>query len=415
MIERRGPNSWRVGFQTPTSEGRKWIRRTVTFPAELSEAEQRERAELEEARLRVEYADGLVVKDSPITVEEFSEIWFRDHVRPSCAPDTVKTYRSFLDTRILPAIGHLKLQQLNPVILTRFINSIKSDTARTTAKPADQRVRVSDRDRPAPRSKQLSARTVRHYYDTLDNMLKKAVQWEYLARNPMDKVDRPKVRKAELRVLDDDEAVQLLRCLALEESMPFRAAVLLALLCGLRLGEVGALRLQDIDWQNCAIDITRALHQTPETGAFYGDTKTEAGHRSISLPPGMMALLEETRQYHLDAQRVLGDRFHENGLIVCAWDGRPLHKDTPSKQWRKFADANGFHGVRFHDLRHSHATILFASNIDAVAVATRLGHASADTTLRIYAHAVRRRDQESADAMQRLLDRAHALPDPADT
>lgn len=410
MIEQRGPNTWRVGFRTSVEEGRRWIRRTVTFPPGLSESEQRARAELEEARIRVDYADGNIVPDNPITVREFSKLWIDEHVRPNCSADTLKNYQFFLDSRILPALGDVQLQKLTPVILNRFVVSLRNDTARTTAKPAADRVRVSDQLRPAPRPRQLSERTVRHYYDTLSYMLEKAVQWEYLSRNPMKKVDRPKLRPKPLHVLDDEQAVRLLRCLALEESLPFRCAVLLALLCGLRLGEVGALRLQDVNWADCSIDISRALKHTPERGAFYGDPKSVAGSRVVDLPPGMMALLEETRQYHLDAQRMLGDRWHENGLIVCAWDGQPYNKDTPSKQWRKFADANGFNGVRFHDLRHSHATILFANNIDAVAVATRLGHASADTTLRIYAHAVRKRDRDSAQAMQSLIDRAYSTP-----
>ena len=412
MIEPRGPNTWRVGFQTPVSEGRKWIRRTVHFPPGLSEAEQRARAEIEEARLRVDYADGKIVPDNPMTVRQFAEIWIRDHVRPNCAPDTIKNYTFFLDSRILPELGDVPLQKLTPVRLTRFINAIKTDTARTTAKPPLERVRASDRERPAVPVRQLSGRTVRHYYDTLSNMLGKAVQWEYLARNPMDRVDRPKVRKRKLKVLDDEQAVDLLRRLAAEENMSFRCAVLLALLCGLRLSEVDALKLEDVNWKLSSIDISRALKQTPETGRVYGPNKTDCSSREVTLPPGMMALLEETWQYHQDAQQMLGDRWHENGLIVCAWDGKPLNKDTPSRQWRKFADRNGFEGVRFHDLRHSHATILFANNMDAVAVASRLGHSSPDTTLRIYAHAVRQRDLQSAATMQQLIDRAFCTADP---
>ena len=94
------------------------------------------------------------------------------------------------------------------------------------------------------------------------------------------------------------------------------------------------------------------------------------------------------------------------GGIVHAWNGAQLHHDTPSKWFRRFADAHGFEGVRFHDLRHTHATILLANNIDAVAVATRMGHADASVTLRIYAHALRRRDEDAAQAAQDLLDRA---------
>ena len=79
---------------------------------------------------------------------------------------------------------------------------------------------------------------------------------------------------------------------------------------------------------------------------------------------------------------------------------------SQSKQWRKFADKHGFNGVRFHDLRHSHATILLSNNVDVVSVASRLGHDNAEVTLKVYAYAVRKRDQASADVMESLLERA---------
>ena len=287
--------------------------------------------------------------------------------------------------------------------LTHFINALRDETARTSAIDPDQRKRKADRERPASAPRTLSDRTVRHYYDCINYMLNKAVQWQYLSVNPMDRVDRPKVKKKRVQFLDDRQAVQLLRCLAKEESLPYRCAVLLALLCGLRLGEVGALELSDVNWDECTIDIQRALKYTPEKGSFVGDPKSEAGRRTIDLPAGMMALLEETRKYHEDAAAFLGDRWRGCGRIISAWDGTPLHHDTPSKWFRKFADKNGFQGVRFHDLRHTHASLLFASNIDAVAVASRLGHEDASTTLQVYAHAIRRRDLESAAVMQRLV------------
>ena len=134
--------------------------------------------------------------------------------------------------------------------------------------------------------------------------------------------------------------------------MCYRAALLLALLCGLRLGEVGELRLSDVDWKNNTIDISRALIYTPQTGSYAGGTKTEAGERLISLPPGMMAVLHETREYQKEVQTWAGDLWKGEGWIVHGWNGARLHHDTPSKWFRRFADANGFEGVRFHDLRH---------------------------------------------------------------
>lgn len=412
-VEQRGANSWRIGVRTSVAEGRKWIRRTLTFPASMPLNEQRARADLAAAQLELEITQGEVVQPQAVTVREFAEIWMREHVLPDLSPTTAKTYRFFLDSRILPALGDTMLHKLTPIQLTRFINSIREEDARTTAIDPQLRKRRADQLREAPEPRKLSDRTVRHYYDCVNYMLNKAVQWQYLSVNPMEHVDRPKVKKKRVNYLDDRQAVQLLRCLAQEESLPFRCAVLLALLCGLRLGEVGALELSDIDWDECTIDIHRALKYTPAKGNFIGDPKSDAGRRVIDLPAGMMALLEETRYYHEDAARFLGDRWRGCGRIICAWDGTPLHHDTPSKQFRKFADAHGFEGVRFHDLRHTHATLLFASNIDAVAVASRLGHEDASTTLKVYAHAIRRRDIESAEAMQRLLDAADQPAAPA--
>ena len=413
-IEQRGPNSWRVGVRTSVADGRKWIRRTVTFPPQMPLEEQQARAELAAAQLKLDVAQGKATQQTSLTVRDFSEIWITDHVIPNCSADTLKNYKFFLSSRILPAIGDTPLHKLTAIQLTRFINGLREEEARTTALDPQQRKRRSDRDRAAPPPRKLSDRTVRHYYDCINYMLNKAVQWQYLTSNPMDHVDRPKVKKRKMKFLDDQQAVQLLRCLAQEESLPFRCAVLLALLCGLRLGEVGALELSDVDWERGTIDIHRALKYTPERGSFVEEPKTESSVRPIDLPAGMMALLWETRDYHEDAAAALGDRWHGCGRIICAWDGTPLHHDTPSKWFRKFADRNGFEGVRFHDLRHSHASILLANNIDAVAVASRLGHADASTTLRVYAHALRRRDQESADAMQRLIDLALNPDLPAD-
>ena len=116
----------------------------------------------------------------------------------------------------------------------------------------------------------------------------------------------------------------------------------------------------------------------------------------------MMALLDETKKQHEDLARLMGDRWRGEGLIVCNWDGAPLHHDTVSKWFRRFTKKHGF-DVTFHQLRHTHATLLFANNIDAVAVASRLGHKDASTTLRVYAHAFACRDFEAAHTFDRIF------------
>lgn len=410
-IEQRGANSWRVGVQVQTDEGRKWIRRSLKFSAALSPAQQRRQAEKALHQLEADVENGRARANQNMTVSDLAEVWMRRHVIANLSPVTAKNYQHLLDRRILPKLGSIPVEKVTPGMLADFMAEIRAEGRIVQAKPEAElktKRRPSDQARLAKNpDAPLSDKTLRTYYDTLYQMFEKAVRWEILWRNPMANVERPHFRNKPVKFLDDEQAVELLRALQDEENMSFRCAVLLALTCGLRLGEVGALTWSDVNWKKCSIDISKAAKYTPEWGSFVGTTKSESSDRTITLPAGMMALLDETQKYQQHLAQLMGDRWHGVGRIVCNWDGAPLHHDTPSKQFRKFADKHGFEGVRFHDLRHTHATLLFASNIDAVAVASRLGHAKADTTLRTYAHALKRRDEDSAIAMQAILDRVN--------
>ena len=407
-IEKRGKNSWRVGVQVREGDGWRWIRQTLRMDPSLTERQQRKRAEQALRELEADVEAGEVVPSrSGYTVRSWSEVWMDEQIRPNCSPVTYANYRYLLDSRILPLLGDELLARLTPLRLTEWLNAVRDSPRRSTRLDDDQLSRrrppsqklVPDRQRAKP----LSAKTVLHYYTCMESMLAAAVRMEILDRNPMEQVQRPKVRRSKARSLTEAQALELLRCLADEPNMCYRAAVLLALWCGLRLGEVGELKLSDVDWDACTIDISRALKYTPQTGAFAAEPKTESSERVIALPAGMMAILAEARDYQEECRALIPHLWQGDGWIVHGWDGRQLNHDTPSKWFRRFADAHGFEGIRFHDLRHTHASILLANSIDVVAVAHRLGHSDPSTTLRIYAHAMARRDFESASMMDRLF------------
>ncbi|MEG1515876.1 MAG: N-terminal phage integrase SAM-like domain-containing protein, partial [Clostridia bacterium] len=194
-IEKRGANSWRIGEQISTDEGRAWIRRSLKFPSDMSEAEQRAQAEIALARLIVDIADGRAVPSTSYTVETFAHLWLEDYVRPNLSPNYYTTLENMLRLRIIPALGDVRLDKLTPIALTRFISGLKNEDKKTTALPPEQRKRKAtqyeiDQYKDAKPQK-LSNRTIKSYYDCLNSMLDKAVQWEKLSRNPMDKVDAP--------------------------------------------------------------------------------------------------------------------------------------------------------------------------------------------------------------------------------
>lgn len=390
-IEQRGPNTYRIGFQLPASQGRKWIRQTCTYPDTLTEQQQLDMAEAALRALKAKHMPEVIEVDldnlpsaKEITVAQLCQLWLETQRK---SPDYDKTVQSLITNHILPHLGHLAVSSLTPLRIDHWI-TLLSHT----------------------RSKRgggiLSDKTVRHVYITLATACNWGVEHELLIASPLDKTHTPRVRKTRPHYLDDDQAVDLLRKLAHEEDLGFRCSVLLALFCGLRLSEVGALTWADVNWSKATLDISRAVKQTPRTGRIVDVTKSDESMRVIAVPAALMTLLDETRKQQEEHRALLGSRWREHGLIICDFDGSPLNKDTPSRRWKRFADKHGYHGVTYHNLRTSHCTILISSSIDVVAVASRMGHADAATTLKYYAMVVGKRDKESAGVMDAIAQRA---------
>ena len=405
-IENRGHGSWRVGIQVKTPNGWRWVRETVHVDPSLSLSRQRKEAERALAHLQTQVDAG---EKGPsglgYTVRTWAEEWLCNEVRPNCSPVTYADYHHLLHARILPMLGDVGLARLTPAMLSEWMAQLRVSPRLSTRLREDQltRPRSPSRDVRPKNDKPLSAKTLLNYYQCLDTMLASAVRLGVIQDNPMTKVTRPRQKRRRVHFLDEEQAVALLRCLKDEPNMCYRAALLLALLCGLRLGEVGELKLSDIDWKRGTIDISRTIKYTPIEGSFVGEPKSEAGLRVIALPAGMMTVLREAKAYQEECKRLAPGVWRGEGWIVHAWDGGQLHHDTPSKWFRRFADAHGFEGVRFHDLRHTHASLLLANNIDVVSVARRMGHGDPSVTLRNYAHALDRRDRDAADQLDALF------------
>ena len=399
-VEQIGPNTYRVGFMIRIQDAsgksrRKWLRETYTYPSSLTHEQQLDLAEADLVLLKSRQKQEAVHLDvaalpSPdqMTIEQLCQLW-EDIKLPAESADYQKTARSLIDLHIVPHLGSVFVSQLTPMQINAWTSLLLRKPKRNDRKDT------------------LSARSVRHIYITLATIYNWARENQLIHSTPFESTHAPKVRKHMPKFLDDDQAVDLLRQLATVEDMSFRAAVMLALCCGLRLGEVGALTWSDVHWRDHAIDITKAVKQTPSTGHRIGTTKSDDGLRIITVPSAVMTLLDETRKYQESNRQTLGDRWRGENLIVCNWDGSHQNKDTPSRQWRRFAAAHGFEGVTFHNLRTSHATILMSNNIDAVAVASRLGHSDATTTLKYYTMTVSKRDRDSAAVMDTIIRRAN--------
>ena len=414
-VEKRGKNSWRISTQIKVRNEWQWVRVTLRMDPELSEEVQRRDANRELKKLEARLAGEL---DETPTLREWSETWLTKHLDMDTSPVTIANYRYLLDSRILPQLGDKLLPDLTPVVLTDWLYNLRKDKRKTTRLPDDQLKGPRRGSRPlisdAQLSKPLSAKTAQNYFGCMKTMLAAAVRVGLLDYNPMDRVQRPKKRKKKPVTLPEEQVVALLKLIITEAPTPLKLAVLLAMLCSLRLGEVGALKYSNVDWNNCTITVDHALKYTPADGAFIAETKTEAGDRIISLPPSMLKIMRDAMWNDVEEETDYPETWVGGNWIVHSRHGARVNKDTPSKWFRKFADAHGYKGITFHDLRHVHASFLLQHHIDPLSVASRMGHSDPSVTLKVYADAMPARDQDAADTMDALLISSGAEPSPAD-
>ncbi len=216
-IEKRGENSWRISIPDGYDERgkKKWIRRTLLYPETMKETAQRRNAEKELALLYADAKAGKAISAKQMTVRELAARWMREHVRPNLSEVTAENYRYFLESAILPKLGHIKLHELTTYAIDSFLNEIQTGGA--------------------------SGTTARHYCSTISAMLGKARKWKLIAVNPMDDVTRPENDTPPAKFYDDEQAARLLEALQ-AAPLKYQAAVSIALFGGLRLGETVGLR-----------------------------------------------------------------------------------------------------------------------------------------------------------------------------
>jgi integrase len=267
-----------------------------------------------------------------------------------------------VNSELIPAFGTTKLADLSPLQIQSFLNQTLG------------RKRLN-------RPGEISAQTTAHFFHVLRRALNQAVRWGLLSRNPCGMVDPPKVQRAEMRALDQAELLELF---AVTRDSRFYGPALLAATTGLRRGEILGLRRSDLDLERGECRITRSLQETPE-GVSIRAPKTRKSRRMVLLPRVTVHML----QAHLTVQEaeraLIGPGFHDNDLVFPKPDGTSWPPSQFSSDFSRLMRRHGF-AIRFHDLRHTHASQLLRLGVPVKVVSERLGHASASITLDVYSH-----------------------------
>jgi integrase len=383
-ITRRGKNSWRLKFDVGVDASGKRQTRYVTVKGKRQDA-QRELTKLLGA------ADaGTLPEPSKTTIAEHLREWLGtgnerdDHsVRNGAhdlSPKTVERYRQLAAQQIVPHLGGIMLQKLRPATVEKWHNTL------LTAGGKD--------------GKPLSARTVGHAHRVLHKALQRAVNNETLVRNVASAIRPPKVEEEEVEILDAKQVALVLHKL---KGIPLYAISALALASGMRRGELLAIRIGDVNFDDASVRVERSLEETA-AGLRFKPPKSKHGRRTISLPGTTIAILRAHWRQQLELRMALGlGKPEPNALLFSNPDGSPLSPDNLSRDWRRACRSLGLPMVMFHALRHTHASALIASGQDVVQVSRRLGHGSPVITLRTYGHLFKTVDSAAAAAIDNVL------------
>ncbi len=250
----------------------------------------------------------------------------------------------------------------------------------------------------------LSPRTRQHIHRVLSVALARAVEQQLMARNPADAFRKrlPKVERREMATLSAEQSAQLLD--GLRHSQLYWP-VLVALSTGMRRGEILALRWKNVDLDQGLIRVVESLEQTKAKLRFKAP-KTEKA-RAITLPPFAIDELRRHRREQAEQLLPLGVRQTGETLVCARQDGEPLQPHSLTHQFRRFLGRlNDLPRVRFHDLRHTHATLLLLAGEHPKVAQERLGHASITTTLDLYSHVTRTMQQDAAGRLDAVFRRA---------
>ena len=319
-------------------------------------------------RLQADLAAGRPVTPDKTRVGEFLERWLEDAARPSVAFNTLRIYRGFAKNHIAPAIGGVTVRQLSPA----NVLFLQSEMERKGA---------------SPRLRQM-------VHTMLRRVLRDAVQWGMLARNPCDLVERPRASRGEASYLD---AEQVRALLAAARGDRLESLIVLAVSTGLRQGELLGLQWGDIDLQAGTLAVRRQLVEETKGRPVLGELKTARSRRLVVLPEIAIASLRSHKSR-------LGIAQHPTALVFTGARGGPLRKTNLLRRWyHPLVEKAGLRRFRFHDLRHTHATLLLSQGVHPKVVQERLGHSSVMMTLDTYSHVTPSLQAEAAVRLDAAL------------
>jgi integrase len=376
-------NRWRGRVTWTENDGRQQ-RRLVSG---RTKKEAREKLDELRRQLRI----GVPPAAAAGTVGEYLADWI-ERDRANVRPSTWRSREMHVRVYLIPALGRLQLAKLTARDVERALASFM-----TEGRPV-----VAPRGRPL---RPISAQSARHVRATLRRALNDAIRDERLGRNAAQLARPPKMDRARVQYLSRDLAYRLLEGTAAAEYGPLYA---LAASTGLRLGELLGLSWESVDVEARRLSVTRTLARSREGGWTLAEPKSERSTRTIRLNVTALAALAEQRTRQEAARLAAGEIWQDlDRLVFTDAVGRPLDPHRVSSAFQRDREAAGVPRVRFHDLRHTAATLMLSEGVPLAVISDWLGHAGIAITVQHYAAIVPELHDAAAAALDRALAAGH--------
>jgi integrase len=325
---------------------------------------------------------GTYREPSKLTVAEWFTTWLNDYMKPSLRPTTWESYKYQVNGHIIPALGHLKLAQLQTAHIQRLYNE-KLHGGRLDGKDGG-----------------LSPKSVRYIHTVIHSALEQAKKEGMITVNPADAVKLPKREQKEIKYLDMADAAIFL---AMAKESKHFAAFYLALNTGMRRGELLGLRWKDIDFEAGQLTVNQGLVRVSGKGLVFQEPKTKLSQRVINLPPVALEVLKKHRERQEENRAAAGSAYREDLDLVFANElGEPICPRAFTRVFERLIKKAGL-DVTFHGLRHTFATLALSKGVDVKTIQETLGHHSSAFTMDVYSSVTAKMKREAADKVGNLL------------
>lgn len=327
-------------------------------------------------KLKAEVLENSFIDVTAMTYEKYLEEWFEER-RNHLQKTTFDIHFIYYQNVIKPMLGHFKIQQITPLHIQKFVNNLVSEA-------------------------KYSEHTVHLIYRIVSASLKKAKVMKIIKDNPASGITLPKIKRKEMNIWSLEQVNHFISAAkSIKRLTRCYIGFLIALLTGMRQGEILGLRWKDVDMDNQTIYIRQTLTQEAELKA---GAKNNSSIRSIHITDKLVSELKAHRKLVLEEKLLLGHNYNDFDLIICTRSGKPIIPRNFRKEFYNLTKKIDLPKIRFHDLRHTHATILIQQNVNVKLISERLGHAEIGTTLDTYSHVLPNMQKTVSDQLDKVIE-----------